>query len=144
MSQENPALSSEEIRKQILASIKKQYSGEQTSRWLANLNDLPASLNPDQSLPLEEAKLPVHLLADKIFVDFQRYAFEFNKNPVGTDLMVQCAPPTALSGSAFVLHYGGEAPISQGHISTRFFAMVLQLYEQQIRAFVIPADQLVG
>jgi hypothetical protein len=144
MSQENPALSPEEIRKQILASIKKQYSGEQTSRWLANLNDLPTSLNPDQSLPLEEAKLPVHLLADKIFVDFQRYAFEFNKNPVGTDLMVQCAPPTALSGSALISHRRKDAPISQGHISTRFFAMVLQLYEQRIRAFVIPADQLVG
>jgi hypothetical protein len=138
-------ISSEELRNRILGSMKKQFSGEQTSRWLANLDQLPEKLNPEGTLapPAQEATLPVHVLADKLFDDFQRYAFEFNKNPVGTDLVVQVERPTPVRHSA-PKRFGDQPVISQGHFLTRYFANVLKMYEHGIRAFVIPAENLVA
>jgi len=141
---DNP-ISSEELRNRILGSMKKQFSGEQTSRWLANLDDLPEKLNPEGSLtpPAQEASLPVHVLADRLFDDFQRYIFEFNKNPVGTDLMVQIERPTPLR-HATRKSFSTIPAVAQGHILTRYFAMVLKMYEHSIKAFVVPAENLVA
>jgi hypothetical protein len=145
MSTGDEPISSEELRNRILGSMKNQFSGEQTSRWLANLDDLPESLNPGGTLapPTQEATLPTNELADKLFDDFQRYIFEFNKNPVGPDLMVQIERPTMLR-HAVRKSYGTVPAVAQGHILTRYFAMVLKMYEHSIRAFVIPADNLVA
>lgn len=141
---DNP-ISSEELRNRILGSMKKQFSGEATSRWLANLDDLPEKLNPEGSLtqPAQDLSLPVHVLADKLFDDFQRYIFEFNKNPVGTDLMVQIERPTPLRHGTRK-SFGNVPAVAQGHILTRYFALVLKMYEHSISAFVVPAENLVA
>jgi hypothetical protein len=145
MSEGEPPISSEELRNRILGSMKKQFSGEQTSRWLANLDDLPEKLNPEGTLapPTQEATLPVYELADKLFDDFQRYIFEFNKNPVGQELMVQVERPTMLR-HAVSKSFGSVPAVAQGHILTRYFAMVLKMYEHGIKAYVIPAENIVA
>jgi len=145
MSTGDQPISSEELRNRILGSMKKQFSGEQTSRWLANIDDLPERLNPEGSLaaPAQEASLPVHTLADKLFDDFQRYIYEFNKNPVGSDLMVQIERPTPLR-HAVQKHINAVPAVAQGHILTRYFALVLKMYEHGIKAFVVPAENLVA
>jgi hypothetical protein len=145
MSTGDTPISSEELRNRILGSMKKQFSGEQTSRWLANLDDLPEKLNPEGSLapPTQEATLPVYEMADKLFDDFQRYIYEFNKNPVGPDLMVQIERPTMLR-HAVNKGFNKVPAVAQGHILTRFFAMVLKMYEHGMKAYVIPAENIVA
>jgi len=146
MSNADPPLS-DELAKRILGSMKKKFSGEQTSRWLNNLDALPERLNPEGTIaPSKESVLPVNILTDRIFDEFQRYAFEFNKNPVGKDLMVQIERPTAPRATAAQssMKPGEEPVLANGHASTRYFALVLKIYKSRIRAFTIPGDHIVA
>jgi hypothetical protein len=146
MSNADPPLS-DDLAKRILGSMKKKFSGEQTSKWLNNLDNLPERLNPEGTIaPTKEAVLPVHSLTDRLFDEFQRYAFEFNKNPVGKDLMVQVERPTAPRSQATHTNMrpGDQPVLANGHTSTRHFALVLKIYESRIRAFVIPVDHIVA
>jgi hypothetical protein len=146
MSNADPPLS-DDLAKRILGSMKKKFSGEQTSKWLNNLDSLPERLNPEGTIaPTKESVLPVHSLTDRLFDEFQRYAFEFNKNPVGKDLMVQVERPTAPRSSATQTNIrpGEQKVLANGHASTRHFGLVLKIYESRIRAFVIPIDHIVA
>jgi hypothetical protein len=136
---------SEELAKRILGSMRTKFSGEQTSRWLSNLDDLPERLNPDGAKAIMQATpIEVNALIDKIFNDLDRYTFEFNKNPVGSDLMVQCERPTTMHETAVGTHYGDKPLLAQGHICTRYFAMVLRVWQEKIMAYTMPAENVVA
>src|SRR5271166_5410127 len=76
-----PAPINEELAKRILSSMKKAYTGEETVRWLANMSqELPVEpAAPSKAAKTQWLSMRAVSLLDKLFDDFQRYTFEFNK-----------------------------------------------------------------
>jgi len=90
---EPPAPINEELAQRILGSMKKAYTGEETVRWLANMSqELPVEpIAPSKSNPKTQwLNLRAVSLLDKLFDDFQRYTFEFNKTITDPECRVNC------------------------------------------------------
>jgi hypothetical protein len=134
----------EDLAARILGSMKKAYTGEQTVRWLANLNeDLPVQAPKGPKLAQSSTDLSVRSTAvlDRFFDEFQRYCYEFNKTVGDPDFRVQCerAKPVHLQ-----MPYREEPIIAQGHLSTKVWSMILQAQESAIYAYIVPIDFLLG
>lgn len=137
--------SSEDLTKKILGSIKKPYTGEQTARWILNLDDKAAIQNAVAKIAVtgghELTTNPVAVV-DKIFDDFQRYIYEFEQTHGGAEAPVHSERPAAVESSA-ARH--GQAPVlCQGHLSTSSWALVIFAMHEAIKAYVIPVNHLVG
>jgi hypothetical protein len=141
---EPPAPINEELAQRILGSMKKAYTGEETVRWLANMSqELPVEpIAPSKSNPKTQwLNLRAVSLLDKLFDDFQRYTFEFNKTITDPECRVNCERPKPMHVN---LGRGEEPIICQGHLSTAIYGMVLQAQEHTVSAFIIPVDFLLG
>jgi hypothetical protein len=133
----------EELASKILGAMKKAYSGEQTVRWLANLNeDLPVvpkgKAQNAGSSPYAGRSVTI---LDKLFDDFQRYCFEFNKTISDPEFRVQCERPKPTN---IKTGYKQEPVICHGHMSTAMWAMIVHAQEHCVTAFIIPIDFLLG
>jgi hypothetical protein len=85
-----------DLSKRVLASVNKPFVGEQTMAWLKNVNE-NVSIKPgsvDQS-DAKTAPLNMVSIVDKLFDDFQRYAFQFNQTEPNRDYLITCRRPTA-------------------------------------------------
>jgi hypothetical protein len=134
----------EDLASRILGSMKKAYTGEQTVRWLANLNeDLPVQAPKGPKLAQSTTDLSVRSTAvlDRFFDEFQRYCYEFNKTVSDPEFRVQCerAKPVHLK-----MPYREEPIIAQGHLSTKMWSMIVQAQESAIYAYIVPIDFLLG
>jgi hypothetical protein len=134
----------EDLAARILGSMKKAYTGEQTVRWLANLNeDLPVqpAKGPKLSQSTSELSVRASAVLDRFFDEFQRYCYEFNKTVTDPEFRVQCerAKPVLLQ-----MPYREEPIIAQGHLSTKVWSMILQAQESAIYAYIVPIDFLLG
>ena len=140
---EAPPPINEELAKRILSSMKKAYTGEETVRWLANMSqELPVEpAAPTKAAKTQWLNMRAVSLLDKLFDDFQRYTFEFNKTISDPECRVQCDRPKPMH---VPLGRDEEPIVCQGHLSTAVFAMILQPQEHTISAYIIPIDFLLG
>ena len=136
----------EDLAARILGSMKKAYTGEQTVRWLANLNeDLPVqpakAAGAKVSQSTSELSVRSVTVLDRLFDEFQRYCYEFNKTVTDPEFRVQCerAKPVNLQ-----MPYREEPIIAQGHLSTKLWSMIVQAQESAIYVFIVPIDFLLG
>jgi hypothetical protein len=134
----------EDLAQRILGSMKKAYTGEQTVRWLANLNeDLPVQPARGNKVTQSTSELSVRSVTvlDRFFDEFQRYCYEFNKTVSDPEFRVQCerAKPVNLQ-----MPYREEPIIAQGHLSTKLWSMIVQAQESAIYVFIVPIDFLLG
>lgn len=140
---QNQSSPSEGLSRRILSALK-PFTGEDTNRWLAQLGEDPAIGLAAQAPPnsrVMNSQLTINTL-DLMFDNFQRYAFEFNKNAAGTNLQISCERPAKLKHK--MDNFGNLKEISQGYISTRFWAMVIAAEEERIGVFIIPIEFQVG
>lgn len=140
LSNEKPM--NEDLAQRILGAMnKKAYTGEQTVRWLANLNeDLP--VNPDKKTAASsELSVRSITILDRLFDDFQRYCFEFNKTVTDREFRVQCERPKPVN---LKMPYREEPIICQGHLSTTIWSMIVQAQESTVNVFIVPMDFLLG
>src|SRR5271168_2801523 len=133
----------EELASKILGAMKKAYTGEQTVRWLANLNeDLPVvpkgKAQSTASTPYAGHSVTI---MDKLFDDFQRYCFEFNKTISDPEFRVQCERPRSAN---IKTGYKQEPVICQGHLSTSIWALIIHAQEHGISAYIVPIDFMLG
>lgn len=144
VSPEELKASSEDLTKKILGSIKKPYTGEQTARWILNLDDKAAIQNAVAKIAStgsHELTLNPVALVDKMFDDFQRYIYEFDQAHGGTEAPVHCERPTSQESSG---RFGGAPVLCQGHLSTTSWALVIFALHESVKAYVIPVNHLVG
>lgn len=133
----------EGLSRRILSALK-PFTGEDTNRWLAQLGEDPSLALAAQAPPksrVKNAQLTLNTL-DMMFDNFQRYAFEFNKNAAGTNLQIGCERPSKLKHK--MDNFGNVKEISQGYISTRFWTMVIAAEEERIGVFIVPIEFQVG
>lgn len=132
----------EELAQRILGAMKKAYTGEQTVRWLANLNeDLPVEIKAKASPASSELSVRSITILDRLFDEFQRYCFEFNKTVTDREFRVQCERPKPVN---LTMPYREEPIICQGHLSTTVWAMIVQAQESTVSVFIVPIDFLLG
>ena len=87
---------------------------------------------------------------EKMFDHFERYASRFNEKARGTDLIVNYSRPLGADkvNNQDLRDSNGNAPsidsVYEGHLSTRFWAMLFRGSLGKIEVFVIPAEVLLG
>ena len=135
----------EDLAQRILGTMKKAYTGEQTVRWLANLNeDLPVQQQAKQGKVTQSTTdLSVRsvTILDRFFDEFQRYCYEFNKTVSDPEFRVQCERPKPVN---LQMPYREEPIICQGHLSTKVWSMIVQAQESTIYVYIVPIDFLLG
>jgi hypothetical protein len=133
----------EDLAQKILGAMKKEYSGEQTIRWLANLKEeLPVQINAGKAQAISsDLSVRSMTILDRFFDDFQRYCFEFNKTVVELESRVQSerARPVNLK-----MPFTEEPVIYQGHLTTSAWSMIVEAQENAISVFFVPTDFLLG
>ncbi len=149
----------------ILAALRTRR-GAETADWLNNLetqaalrrdisasqSNIPAippslSLENGYSEANEQAMLSTAVKGlDIIFNEFEKYASQFNLTAEGTDFIVSCTHPIKRTHSSD--HIYAEADETglcyAGHLSTRFWALVVRGSASRVEVFIIPAELLLG
>src|SRR5579885_584306 len=131
-------------KQKILSNIKGKFTGEETARWLTNLESSPDSATEtivpgrgvDDSLPTMPA------LMDTLFDHLQRYSFELNKAANDPELKMTCERPTGYQEK--VLDYMTKLRFMRGHLSTRSWAFVMHAEETRASGYFMPIDFLIG
>jgi len=133
MSKVDRSRKTDELSKRILASISQTFSGsEETMNWLKNVNEnvpgIPAAGQADQ----HSVVLTMIGIVDKLFDDFQRYAFQFNQTEPNRDYVISCKRPATGNYKASNERY-------EGFLQNSAWAMLIQGKPNLIRAtFVSP------
>ncbi|HEY9787765.1 MAG TPA: hypothetical protein V6D17_20420 [Candidatus Obscuribacterales bacterium] len=133
------------LKEKILKGLDKSFTGEETRRWLSVLEDnkgVEETIAPGQHAGSLDLTMPA--LVDQLFDNLQRYTFEFNKTGIADELKVHCERPKGLHEYSDFTRYRGKVLLTQGHISTRAWALVIQGVDGEVFVFVIPADFIIG
>jgi len=142
----DPKQSADDLKKKIIGSMK-GYSGEQTSRWILNMDDDALLKGASERLTTTGEhnilNLDIRKLIDSLFDDFQRYVFEYQQTAAGSRFVLNCLRPTANEGPVAV-QYGQEPILCQGHISTANWVMIVQGKAGKVCCYVVPVEFLVG
>lgn len=90
-------------------------------------------------------------MLDKIFDQFEIYASRLNQTAKGTDLIVSISRPSINGKKQEHSLYGEDDEqnkaseiICEGHLTTRFWAMLLRSTVAKVEVFVIPAEMLLA
>lgn len=87
------------LQKRILDSMNNSFMSPQTVAWLSNMNeDLRMTGLVNQSL---DTVLDYVVIADKIFDEFQRYAFQYNQSEPNNNFITSVRRPTQVSSSKY-------------------------------------------
>jgi len=119
-----------QLAKKILNSLRKSHApSEDTLSWLKNVTeDVPVSFREGNLYTGESQPFTMSYIIDKLFDDFQRYAYEFNLDADEDSLIQRCERqlPNAPNDKAY------------GYLATKTWAIVVQGEQSVIRAFLIP------
>ena len=137
-------LSSDDLNKQILGAIAKPYKGESTSRWIKNMDDEALVDEITKATPSQSLNLTSPVLLDRLFDEFQRYAYEYqNSATTGPRISVNVGRPAG-SDSPASAQYGQVPVLCRGHISTNRWALIFLGFVGKVQAFVVPVEYTVG
>lgn len=137
----------QELNDRILSSIKNNFSGEETKRWMTAIQeDKLTSAEEAISQGAKDNALSTSMSAvmDKLFDNFKRYSFDFNRTQDNRDFEVTCERPASMRMTAEYMEHGKPIKFCLGHLSTKTYALVIQGEEIRVRAFVVPVEYLVG
>lgn len=128
---------SDDLSKKILGGLQGKFTGEETAHWIADVNKEPtAAVTKTHSEP-------VHLTSvaflDRLFDDFQRYAFELaNAETVDNNHVVITRPTAPVTTN----QPAESLVIFQGTLVTEPWALVMQAQAQKIHAYIVPIENL--
>lgn len=148
MSEDDNRFSAEqELNERILASLQSSFSGEETKRWMTAIKDdrieqaeeVVAAGSKENQLSTSMANV-----IDKLFDNFKRYSFDFNRQQENKQWEVSCERPSSMRTTADYMEHGKPIKFCIGHLSTKEFALVIQGEEVRIRAYFLPIEFLMG
>lgn len=137
---------------EILSALRVKR-GPETASWLTSLNqeigELPRAASPVASGANQQKQVAMVNWLDQMFDLFQGYADEFNQTAQGTDLIVNCSRPSYVYQLSNDHSPSGESGLVkvttfEGHLSTRFWAMLIRGRYEKIEVFILPAETLLG
>ncbi len=137
----------QELNDRILSSIKNNFSGEETKRWMTAIQDdklTGAEEAISQGVKENALSTSMSTVMDKLFDNFKRYSFDFNRTQDNRDFEVTCERPASMRMTAEYMEHGKPIKFCLGHLSTKSYALVIQGEEIRVRAFVLPVEYLVG
>ncbi|HEY9733736.1 MAG TPA: hypothetical protein V6C89_17605 [Drouetiella sp.] len=144
MKKKDLKLSSDDLNKQILGSLAKPYKGEQTSRWIKNMDDEALADEITSATPGQTLNLTSPALLDRLFDEFQRYAYEYqNAASALPRITVNVGRPSG-GDAASSGQYGKVPVLCKGHISTNNWAMIFFGLVGKVQAFVVPVEFTMG
>ncbi|MBP6744285.1 hypothetical protein KA344_03585 [bacterium] len=138
----------DDLKEKILSSVSHAFTGEETNRWMVALQEESVSKAEEPVVTgSNDNKLNENMasVVDRLFDNFKRYAFEFNRSLEHREHVVNCERPSSMRSQADYSDIGGQ-PIRFciGHISSRDWALLVQAEENRVRAFITPIKFLVG
>lgn len=138
----------DDLKEKILSSVSQAFTGEETNRWMVALQEESVSKAEEPVVTgSSDNKLNENMasIVDRLFDNFKRYAFEFNRSLDHREHVVNCERPSSMRSQADYSDIGGQ-PIRFciGHISSRDWALLVQAEENRVRAFITPIKFLVG
>jgi hypothetical protein len=137
----------EELKEKILSSVNRAFTGEATNRWIVAMKD-DTIVEAEETVATgsKENHLNTNMAAiiDRLFDNFKRYAFEFNRSQPNRELVINCERPASMRTQAEYSEMGRQIKFCLGHLSSRNWALVVQGEENRVRAYVTPVEYLVG
>lgn len=131
----------------ILESLRKKR-GAETAEWLNSLtgtNQTAAIAGSASAAPTNEYEHQLLQWLDKLFDQFELYAARFNNTAQGTDLIITCTRAGQTNNHADeTVNNNLAEKIYEGHLVTRFWAMLLRGTVEAISVFIFPAEVLLG
>ena len=136
-SSSNRGKTSDELSKKILGGLQGKFTGEETAHWIADVNKEPATaITKTHSEPVHLSSIA---FLDKLFDDFQRYAYELSKAETAekVDVVVNRpeAPPAATQPSETTVIFSGT-------LKSGSWALVMQAQQHKIVAYIVPMENL--
>ncbi|MBK7837832.1 MAG: hypothetical protein IPJ49_09155 [Candidatus Obscuribacter sp.] len=148
MSDENKRFSQEqELNNKILSSINQSFSGEETRRWIVALeeDDIVSAEEPiAQGARDGQNATSMTKVIERLFDNFRRYSFEFNRTREDRELEVFCERPSSMRMTAEYMELGVPIKFCLGTLSTRQYSLIVQGEEKRIRAFIVPVEYMIG
>lgn len=137
----------DDLKEKILSSVSQAFTGEETNRWMVALQEESVGKAEEPVVTgSSDNKLNENMasVVDRLFDNFKRYAFEFNRSLEHREHVVNCERPSSMRSQADYTDMGQPIRFCIGHISTRDWALVVQAEENRVRAFITPIKFLVG
>lgn len=148
MSDENKRFSQEqELNNKILSSINQSFSGEETRRWIVALeeDDIVSAEEPiAQGARDGQNATSMTKVIERLFDNFKRYSFEFNRTQEDRELEVFCERPSSMRMTAEYMELGVPIKFCLGTLSTRQYSLIVQGEEKRIRVFIVPVEYMIG
>jgi hypothetical protein len=136
----------------VILDVLRTKRQSETGRWLHSLIQQVTKPAPETVAPKEQTRAQENatgVLLDKMFNEFQKYAASFNQTVQGTDFVINCHRPTYVYELANKYPYNGDIEPGkittfEGHLATRYWAMLLRGQYGKIEIFITPAKNLLG
>ncbi|MBU6451362.1 MAG: hypothetical protein KGS72_06265 [Cyanobacteria bacterium REEB67] len=138
---------SDDLKNKILSSINTTFTGEATSRWITAMKDEAFdSVEEAVTVATPDNKLNQSMAAviDKLFDNFKRYSFEYNRIQENRELEINCERPASMRTTAEYADMGKPIKYCLGHLAARHWAMIIQGEENRILVYVTPIEYLIG
>ena len=137
----------DELKEKILSSVNRAFTGEATNRWIVAMKD-DTIVEAEETVATgsKENHLNQNMAAiiDRLFDNFKRYAFEFNRTQANRELVINCERPASMRTQAEYSEMGRQIKFCLGHLSAREWALVVQGEENRVRGYITPVEYLVG
>ncbi len=137
---------------QWLSGLEKEIAASNTANPSTTRNNLPSlSANP---MTTSSTQLAVDTTMigeaiqwlDKMFVQFELYAAQFNLGRRGTNLVVSCTRPIKRTNNTGGLYSeaADDCLSYAGHIATQFWTLVVRGCATKVEVFILPAELLIA
>ncbi|MBX9695691.1 MAG: hypothetical protein K2Z81_25125, partial [Cyanobacteria bacterium] len=129
------------MQNSILNNIKGKFIGEETTRWVNNMEE-GSTVGEETIVPGaagHDSPMTMPMLMDGLFDHLQRYTFELAR--LQPNLGLHCERP---EGYKQAIKHGSTYRYMRGHVTTSEVGMVLHAVDGSIGAFFLPAEFLVG
>lgn len=135
-----------ESKQKLLNNIKGKFTGEETGRWLDNIDQSPSRADEqmDAGSLIDESQLSMPAFIDMLFDHLQRYVFEYNKIPSNQDNILNVERPHGYQERA---EYGSQSlrvKYMRGHLSSRTWSMLVDALDEEISLYIVPTEFLIG
>lgn len=147
---EQAAIDKQALQERILSGVKPNV-GEATGKWVVDLKSggpgavsVPTKYDEEAA---EEDPDDMRTWVDKMFDDFERYTFEYNKTVAHGDLTINSERPVFMRSQNPSTKYRTNAQAQQffqGHLYTRHWALLIKGEPTEVKAYVMPVDFLIG
>lgn len=144
---ENRFSAEQELNEKILSTLQGSFSGEETKRWMAAMKEDKLEV-AEEVVAAGSTENSLHssmtAVMDRLFDNFKRYSFDFNRLQENRDYEVTCERPTSMRMTAEYMERGKPIKFCLGHLSSKDYSLIVQGEETRIRVFIVPIEYMVG